>query len=540
MASGRREQVFNPNERVISTDQVRTQKMIGYMEAEMLRYMLDVYGDEDVVGGGVITEPSSVETPLRAEILNGLLVRPDLGTYNLLIDPGYVAVMAPDAAAEESNYKTVREAGVSVLGALAITANVSGSARLDVIECQIASAQNTTQEIRDVFNQPSNVFVPTSVTKTQQGKLVYRVRAGTAGVGFPGAVAGWLPLCVAYVPNGAANNGAITFWDVRPLISDRTRSPFMLTAQLPETIQQWAVVNDRDFASQARLTGVIMSSLAGRRVGGNVYRGTPGTDNQWVDLLDVANQSAGFAMPASGLVYLYLCTPFGLPRWTRYSTAGLPRAPNGIYVLSTVSPYTNGKPSANLPLPTSIVGASGQFISPNGAAVCVAAFHVSSTTMHGLTIDGKAHWIRTGLGSTSAPDGIALSAGARALTTSVFTIAPGVHFPANAKAIWCNFTASLNISANTTPTVANGSVEIRAPSTNSVIAVVPGNSMTFQANASALTGARFSSGLMRIPLIPDYPASSNPTSRQLGWRLEASGGFSGINAATLYVSGWEL
>ncbi len=43
------------------------------------------------------------------------------------------------------------------------------------------------------------------------------------GAGYPAAVAGWLPLCVASIPNAAPNNDTVTFWDVRPMLQDRAR-----------------------------------------------------------------------------------------------------------------------------------------------------------------------------------------------------------------------------------------------------------------------------------------------------------------------------
>ena len=363
MADGFKRLVINTLERAVSTDINRLQRFAHKDTAEIFRRLLDVTGNFDLDAGGVVVEPNSIETPLRMEILAGLLVRPQPGTVNLRVDPGAAFVMAPDAAADESNYKYIDDAGVTVDGVLAIGANASGSTRIDVVECQINSVENIVSANRDIYDPTTGLFTVSSVTKERTGRLTYRVRAGTAGAGFPGVVAGWTPLCVASVPTGTTNIDTVTFWDVRPLLNDRVFNVANVSTDRDTDVLDLSISTVSYAAAQTdiSLQGYIRANYNGRRVGGRLRRGTPGTD---ADTLVVGSTILDNVMPGASfntgqLWYLMLCFPFGLPRWARYTGAPagarVPRAPLGIPVVIDASnpPTPNGRPTVGVPLPTS-------------------------------------------------------------------------------------------------------------------------------------------------------------------------------------------
>lgn len=379
MASGRKELFINNLERAVSTDINRMQKFASADLAELLRYMLNTASNEDQwalassAGTTLLNEPApgSAASPLVAEILNGFLVRPQAGSLNLLVDPGVMMTLAPDAAADDSPYKYVRDPGVSTPGALAFTTNGGGSPRIDVVEMQVSNVISETDN-RDIFNPVTGLFSATTVTKATVDTCTFvggatniRVRAGVVGSGFPGTASGWLPICVIYVPAGAVNADTCHFWDVRPLITDREfgMSPVgRIEAQI-KRYRMRACANTPGATTDYRLIGLVDAVATqngiSRRLGGLLQRGTPGTTaSAQVDLGSSDSWDPGIANLSSGttMYFAYLLTPFGLPRWARYTdgpSGRVPRNPKGIPVLTTIAPKSDGSPSAAITLPTS-------------------------------------------------------------------------------------------------------------------------------------------------------------------------------------------
>jgi hypothetical protein len=449
MAGGMKEMVINTQERAISPDINRLQKFKGSDVAELLRYLMNVTGNDDLDAAGVIVEPNTIATPLLAEIINGLLVRPVAGTLNLLVDPGVVLAMAPDAAPDDSNYKYIHDPGVTVAGNLVMTAG-AGATRIDVVECQVTNIVTETDN-RDIFDPTTGLFTATSVTKARQDTVTnngagapnIRVRAGAPGGGYPAAVAGWLPLAVVSVPAAAASVDVMTFWDVRPLVNDRVLAPSALTRQLSDPgMRVLGYVDEFTDVTKATFKGSVEWSVGNRRLGGRLHRGSPGTDAEGVDLRDAANQSSGFAVPAQGnFVYVYLCQPFGLPRWARYTDGPanrVPRSPRGIPIVTTVAPLAiTGAPSAVIPLPVS-TGLGGSVQTTEG--VCVA----SLITNIGPVISGgvaEGDWF-----FPNAPPPGLLALGGATVSVAKYTLVPGTHFPAHARVVRAliSITASVN------------------------------------------------------------------------------------------------
>lgn len=435
--------VFNTQERAISSDLNRIQRFAHRDVAEFLRYWLDVT-DSDDNNTGVIAEPASVEIPLRAEIFNGLLCRPQAGSQNVFVDPGVVMLMAPDAGPDESDYKYVHDAGTTTPGALVIAAGAVGT-RIDVVECRMNAVDLTATESRDVFDSVTGLFSATVVTKERQGRLEYRVRQGVAAAGYPGNVSGWLPLMVASVPIAAVSNDDVTFWDVRPLLSDRAFGSYNLSRDIPQVTAAQLTFDE--------VPGLLRGSIdvvsgKGRRLGGRMRRGTPGADADSISLSDAANQSGG-ALVANTLRYLYLVTPFSLPRWSRYASAPsvrVPRNPRGIPILTGVVPqHQRNAPSAVIALP-----ASTGLGSSTSDAVCIGVVPVNSVAgLSSLLVSNADHHVD--LDTTVAViDNLNISAtslGAGTLTT--WDLVPNTNYPANARELYVKMVLVFTAGATT-------------------------------------------------------------------------------------------
>lgn len=435
--------IINTQERAVSTDINRLQRKKERDVAELFRHLFDTYAATDDDQLGTVTEPNTIETPLRAEIIGqGLLVKPQAASLNLLVDGGVVLMMAPDAVADESNYKYIRDAGVTTPGSLVMSANASGSIRIDVIECRINPTPETTNDNRDIYNPTTGLFNATSVPKERKGRLEYRVRAGTPGAGMPANQSGWLPLCVAQVPNGTTSVDTMTFWDVRPLVSDRVHNLSASGQAWPMLDRQHLFVDDLGTGAEYRLLGRVNTSINGRRVGGVIRRGTPGTSTEYVDLAAAANQASDFTTPApegvERLRFIYALTPFGLPRWARYTDgpAGrVPRAPCGIIVISNTKPFANGTPSAAIGLPTAS-GLGGS----TSSAMMIAPMAIDSGEKFLMRASGN----KVMFGGHVELPGCLPSASPNAYT-SEFTMTEGQDFPSNAKAILLRFTVEISV-----------------------------------------------------------------------------------------------
>ena len=376
MSSGMREMVINPLERALSDDINRLQKFKSKDLAELFRYWMNVLTSEEYVAGiggsnGNITEYNSLEAPLRAEIVNGLCVLPQIGSNDCFVTPGVMFALFPDAAPDDSNYKFATDVGVQVSGSITIAANPTGSKRVDVIECQPTFVTEETSN-RDIYDPSTDTYNATTVPKVQRYRLTYRVRSGTSGGGFAsvGVVAGWLPLAVASVPAGSTNNDTVTFFDVRPLLADR---PSMFNRH--SSVDKYMPENW--FYTTAQSSSVAIPTIAGvakfvhngRVVGGTFLPG------------QLSSVVQGWASPPAApnsltpkLSAQWLCFPFGLPRWCQYTLASagsrVPGSYRGILLVNNVLPLdATGVPSAPLN-----IDSAGLELGGTTDAVLVAAF----------------------------------------------------------------------------------------------------------------------------------------------------------------------
>lgn len=430
MASGMKEMVINTQERAISPDINRLQKFKGASVAEIFRYLADVSENFDLTPG-VITEYSAVEAPLRAEIVNGVMAEPQIGSLNVLVTPGLLFALAPDGAADDSNYKFVKTAGVTVLGDLVMTANASGQTRIDVIECSITDTIVETDN-RDIFNPSTGLFTAAAVTKAREGRLTFRVRLGTPGAGFPGTASGWLPLAVASVPTGTTTNNTITFWDVRPLLSDRVRGLSAGETEMPVWGDMNFRVQNNGGVTASNLRGYCRVGYRGRWLGGRLRRGTTGpSDTNVVNLRDLdVQENVGITYVNAELYYLYLLVPFGLPRWSRYTEFGAgfrrPRAPNGILVVSKTACDARSRPTLPIILPSGLGFAGGS----TSEGVCISTGILYGTGLGGFqTVNRRTTMTNVAVAPANTV-AVSPSLAYRAYVN------PGVHVPHNAVSLW--------------------------------------------------------------------------------------------------------
>lgn len=435
MSNGMRTMKINTQERAVSTDINRLQTFAQTDLMELARYLLNI--QTSAIDPGAYSEPTTLDTPVKAEIVSGLMVKPQVGSFSLLVDSGLALMLAPDGEVEGSNYKYVRDAGVSAPGALVITANASGSIRIDVVECRVNPVASTVTDSRDIFDTTTGLFTAATVTKETKSVLEYRVRAGVGGAGYPGAANGWLPLCIASVPNGATSCNDVTFWDVRPLVADRIKPSNVLELA---TVDELEVRGVRTNATTYTVNGLWRATLNGRTLGGEFRSSAPGADAASINVANLVNQGASIAEPLSGWVYVYAATPFGLPRWARYNdapSARVPRTPKGFMVVSYVEPTELGTNSTTIPLPAS-TGLAGTIAI--GEAICVLMIpRNSSNEFVQLLGSGKQVEFSGGVNSLAV-----------AVSGSInfeFSIATS-FWPPNAKAMKYHFDTSVTIPAN--------------------------------------------------------------------------------------------
>lgn len=543
MSGGMKEMLINPLERALSVDVNRLQKFKSADIAEFFRYWFDVSTSSDN-SGGLGTEPSGIETPLRAEIVNGFCVKPQLGNNSCFVDPGVLYAMLPDAAADDSDYKYVHDLGVQTVGQILIAANSSGNTRIDVIECQPTLTTFETDS-RDIYNTTTQLFSATTVTKAQGLRMTYRVRSGTSGGGFAsvGLAQGWLPLCVAVVPNTSANNDTVTFYDVRPLLIDRVKSPFNhslgVSSHCDPSNAFYFMPNG---GSTSLMQGEARFNFKGRVAGGVFPLGT-------APFVEAGFPGTIIAPPAgwSGGSYgMWLCFPFGLPRWCQYTTAG-----SGTRV---PGPYRG------LLLQTHVMPA-------DASGVAVAVISLASTGLGGNALPGDSCFVGSAMNS-----GGAMANGNRYLFdnghTSILTDTAGVNafffnfgfndgdnvFPANAKSLLTDVLIHWTWTPSTTPW--DGYLRIKynfdqgagyvpaSPQFGDAYFMGFGQAGFHRPASDGEPGRIFGRGEM--PLLASFPGQLGNKARVIRGAIEgesASAGFNTVTSAfgyTFTISGYTL
>lgn len=333
MSSGRRRLIYNFRERVISNDFNRQQAFKDAAAQQLIRFLYDDTYENWLTKPGQNTQHSVVGAPLRSVVAGGLIPEPVAGTQ-INVSAGCMLAIFPAVAGstDDSPYVFVDDEGSNGDPAMVFTANAGPGIRIDVIECQPVDTVTATDN-RDVFDPTTGLFSPVTVNKVAKATLQYRIRLGVQGAGYPGHASGWLPLAIASVPSGSVDWSTCTFWDVRPLISDR--ASFAAADQFREewtALKGYAILS---MTTDGRLTGAITTignpiiehalgagaDGGGYVCGGKLYPGVPGIgDIQFFDMNVAGNLVAGFA-PVNGEFYAVSAFfPHELPRWVRYNS----------------------------------------------------------------------------------------------------------------------------------------------------------------------------------------------------------------------------
>jgi hypothetical protein len=522
--SGLRRLVHGTRERILSSDHNREQSFEAAMLADVLRHLLDTTTLEEQAAG-VESLGSILTTPLRAIVINGLRVRPEIGTFNLFVEPGITVAVDPGSPAspDDSVAQVVRSAGQQVAGALVIS-TPGGSTRIDVIECSISQVVIEADN-RDVFSPSTGTFTPQLVNKVVEAQLTFRVRAGTPGAGYPGAAAGWLPLAIARVPTAAASNDTCDFWDVRPLYSDLAGGANRIARSLPGYDRQHGAAIEEG-AGNWRARGIIETDLLGWKLGGDLAPAAAGTT--YLDLTSGGPcQEPGFAAVALRPWYLYLAHPHSLPRWAKYSPASsgsrVPLAPRGIPILSMTGPsgFGNG-PFGALALPTS-TGLGGT--TTNAAVVMTGAF-IAGPTWRGSAIANGFTYVRTGI-SASPTSGAA--------TNSVtYTFTGNLHHPSNASELLLRFDT----------TVADAGGTIYPVSRQLTVFDAAGNQVFVRQEALTQTvpsgGSYTDRWEVTVPLPPNFPIPTTQTLTMVYIYSTNAIGAPVYSGQGVVVEGWRM
>lgn len=437
MASGNKTMVLNARERVVSDDWNRMQRFVGAQVADAIRWLMLTVQLES---GATSLNIQTTLNPLWGVILNGLEARPEIGTVNLFVNPGVIAMINPDASpsSDDSPAKVFYDAGQPLAGALTLTPG-SVATRIDVIECSRVDVV-TQSDNRDVFDPVTGLFTAVLVDKVKTSQLVFRIRTGTAGGGFAsvGTAAGWMPIAVASVPSTATTWDDVTLWDVRRLMADMVRSPAQLQQKFPHVRKAWATMFELGGVRTAR--GVIETELDQYLMGGQLGSNFSGLANGALDLLSTSVLEPGFAVSNDLPWILYLLTPFGLPRWAKYTpaTAGIriPDALKGIPVFTQKTPANHGgNPGVAVSLPTG-TGLGG---STTKGVVALTGIFNGANFANGVLAD---HWTRL-VGPAISPASGAGSGSVR------YDLIDGTHWPTGATAVRLRFATRLAAAAGT-------------------------------------------------------------------------------------------
>ena len=441
--SGQKQIVINPLERALSTDINRLQEFAGFSLSALFQAMIDTNGGYDDGGpaltvaglaGGAYVPNTTQGTPAYAEVVSGFVFVPTNASTACVISAGVLFMLDPDAvpSPDDSQFKNIIDPGTS---SLVLTPNASGSIRIDVVECARQTPDTVLEtDNRDVYNTITGTFAAASVNKVTQAQLQYRIRTGTAGSGYPGGAAGWMPIAVVSVPTGTTTWDTCTIWDVRPLLADRVKAPFNVSYDMPRgrNTNFYTFQN----ASGFQMSGIAEAAYANRWLGGRIARGSPGVDSSGgaelntVDFTDTANQEASMST-SNGLKHIYLLTPFGLPRWARYIDAAVgvrvPRNPRGILLMSTVGPaHAYGVPSSAITFPA-VFGFNG---ATTASGVHVGSVYMASTTLQKQTCSAGKVGLLTTLPPTISGTGFASS-------TTAFSVVENTHVPAGVRRLHC-------------------------------------------------------------------------------------------------------
>ena len=525
--SGARREQFNLRERAVSDDFNRLQGFAAAAAAELHRrtHLASTLSAE---AGGKASVPSASGTPPSAVIFEGLLPRPEIGTVNLFVSAGALAICLPASSPhpDDDPARLIRDPGVTNAGDLTLTPGAVAT-RIDVVECQPYDLVQESDS-RDVFDPATGTYAPVLLDKVVRGALAYRIRTGTPGGGFPGAVADWLPLAVARVPSSATTWDDCDVWDVRPLLADLARPPHLEVEDLPRTVLAHGSAVEES-AGQWRARGTALKDLAGRKCGGQLAPAQSGATYLRLDS-GGGLQEPGFAATPERPWYLFLAHPHGLCRWSKLSPASsgerTPQAPRGIPIFSQKAlAGLDGRPGSALSLPTA-TGLGGT--TTNATCVMAGYFGTGLPAFRPIVVEDG----RTQL----APPGIKLTpTGGAATDVVTYDLIGNTTHPASAVELLLRFQTSVGDAAG----------QKHLLETELVVRDALGNDLytRYRYGTEVVPGAGAYTDWFElwIPLAPNLPAGA-PQTQEVQLTLGLSGGGGGLAYSNqfAFVAGWRL
>jgi len=548
MGSGFKREVINPRERAISTDINRAQAFAA-SDAATVGRLRQLAKSSVASSGGLAALDATTATPLLGEVEHGLTVRPQLGGALTLVEPGVAWVINPDGTpqADDSPCKMVNDPGVTDGTTLLLPANASGSTLIGVVECSRVDTVLETDN-RDIFDPGTGLFAPAVVNKVVAARFQYRIRTMALAGGFAGS-AGWMPLAIFLQPNAVNAWDTIEMWDVRPLASDRAVPEGRISRA--DVSGGGADINAKPSVRDVYINveniggpgNVIVGTCEvvganGRYLGGQfLQQGGSQLNYTWAELTPTGYSFGG----ATGVVnYLYLCTPYGLPRWCKYGTAAIGtglggRAPGrlrGLPVVSTT--MTAGGWYSNAITPVTMPS------SWNTAPVCVPLDTACVWTFLSapgptfpldITTDGTVTW-------QNPAENVAVGdvTGGGATTQLVnFDFVGNTHYPNNARAIWVQVDVEYGINVPSPGTAVVEAFSLQ-PGTNRPVAKV-----LSQAHQILAGGIFVRHDLFRVPVDPKTGNTGTFTTRV---EYDHNGAaFAYVAAPTIAVGrvvGWEI
>ena len=521
--SGYRRLIWNFRERVVSDDYNRALQIVAAQHVDLLR-RLHASTASASTGGGKTTPATATANPLRAIVLEGLRVRPEIGTTSLFIEGGCALAVFPDGTPhpDDSPARLISDPGVQTAATLVLTAG-GGGTRIDVVECQPTSVVSEADS-RDVFDPSTGLFAPVLVNKVARGGMSYRIRTGTAGAGWPGTASGWLPLAVCSVPSSASTWDDVTVWDVRPLLADLASPPHLAPQAFPSLRrQQGSVIDD---GSNWLARGIVVGELGGWLVGGELCPSLTGATSLVLDATG-PHQEPGFAAVASRPWYLYLAQPFGLPRWCRLSPASslerTPLEPRGIPIFSQKAPAgLAGTPGSALALPTD----TGLGNTTSSAIPVLTGVFGAGTTFCGSAVNSG--------GTRIVTPGISLAPTSGAASSSVLYNLSSTEVPPNATAVRVRFTTVITDVAGDY-TITRIATMYDAPSGDVVV------EERLAGTESVPAGGSFTDIFeVELPLPPNLPTGAATTYQARLAITWISGGAIAYSNQAMAIVGWRL
>ena len=534
MSSGMKREVINSRERAVSTDINRLQDFLASEVGQAFYAQCGKYAVSDDIQPGTEAAPAVGGVPPFNAVLSGLRPYPVNGTVDMLVTPGELLVDNLAATGDDAPMLFSNDPGITAIGTLQLT-GAPGAVRIDVIECQATTAVLETDN-RDIYNIVTGLFAPAMVTKVTAARLTYRIRLGTPGAGFPGVVAGWVPLAVCKVDASAATWDTVEVWDVRNLVSEFWNAPYNVSRdESPGDGHLVAVETNAAAPYDILLRGHYEGQFGAHRIGGEAANYP--TAAVYIDVTKTTtNWASGMALVASIPWYVYCAFPFGLPGWRKYNSAAVsPRVPygmRGIPVVTQIAPNVVKRPIFPwaLPLPTSC-GLGGT----TAEAVCIFSGMVSSAPrIRGGMLESRRIVNKERLQVNAAPSDPLVTG------VSVYTIVDTTHVPSFAVALIGEVTLTVNGAA--------------PPGVTLPVMIAPvlrvydatGTFITYELRLGTRCAFILAAGISctwEFPIDIPLPYQFVPSSRifDIQWNIDSAGYvYTTVTADRVQIRGWRM